>query len=68
MRKGESLGVVWTSTNEALKESGTQETGKRVVGLGRYRLDKISSFSFLATETVRRISKSEGRYIWEAKK
>lgn len=46
--------------NEVLKKSGTHETKKREHGLEGHWLDKISSFSFLAVERMREMSKSEG--------
>lgn len=41
---------------------------KREHGLEGHWLDKINSFSFVAIERMREMSKSEGKYIWESEK
>lgn len=56
------------SMSEVLKKSGTHESKKREHGLEGHWLDKINSFSFVAIERMREMSKSEGKYIWESEK
>jgi len=55
--------MLWVGMNEVLKKSGTHETGKRVDQPEGHWQNKISSFSFLGIEKMRKISKLEGGYI-----